>query len=253
MGKQEEYEETETESKSSDVEEYEETETESKSSDDEEDEEPEKWKKHYSSKHRMLLVGEGDFSFSVSLARAFGSASNLVSTTVDSEDDIAKKYSNGVRNVRELEEKGGIVLYGVDAKEMSQHFFLRTQRFDRIVYNFPHVGFLFREASYCQIQLNKRLIKGYLSNAKVLVKQDKGEIHVTHKEGDPYDKWDLVKKAEKIGLVLQEIVPFSRCDYPGYDNKRAHGSLSDAPFRLGDSSTYKFKPNHSSKLKQIIK
>ncbi|KAF9679318.1 hypothetical protein SADUNF_Sadunf06G0002600 [Salix dunnii] len=225
-------------------EEYEETETESKSSDDEEDEEPEKWKKHYSSKHRILLVGEGDFSFSVSLARAFGSASNLAYVCLCCVDNIAKKYSNGVRNVRELEEKGGIVLYGVDAKEMSQHFFLRTQRFDRIVYNFPHVGFLFREASYCQIQLNKRLIKGYLSNAKALLKQDKGEIHVTHKEGEPYDKWDLVKKAGKIGLVLQEIVPFCICDYPGYDNKRAHGSLSDAPFRLGNSSTYKFKPNH---------
>ncbi|KAG6770943.1 hypothetical protein D5086_011826 [Populus alba] len=230
-------------------EEYQETETESNSSDDEEDEEPERWKKHYSSKHRMLLVGEGDFSFSVSLARAFGSACNLVSTTVDTQDNIAKKYSNGVRNVRELEEKGGLVFYGVDAKEMSGHFFLRTQRFDRIVFNFPHVGFLFPEASYCQIQLNKSLIKGYLSNAKVLLKQDKGEIHVTHKEGDPYDKWDLVKKAEKIGLGLHEIVPFSRGDYPGYENKRAHGSQSDAPFPLGNSSTYKFKPNHSSKFK----
>ncbi|KAJ6991833.1 hypothetical protein NC653_015244 [Populus alba x Populus x berolinensis] len=218
-------------------EEYQETETESNSSDDEEDEEPERWKKHYSSKHRMLLVGEGDFSFSVSLARAFGSACNLVSTTVDTQDNIAKKYSNGVRNVRELEEKGGLVFYGVDAKEMSGHFFLRTQRFDRIVFNFPHVGFLFPEASYCQIQLNKSLIKGYLSNAKVLLKQDKGEIHVTHKEGDPYDKWDLVKKAEKIGLGLHEIVPFSRGDYPGYENKRAHGSQSDAPFPLGNSNT----------------
>ncbi|CAK7323367.1 unnamed protein product [Dovyalis caffra] len=229
-------------------EEYEETESEEESSDEEEEEEPEKWRRHYSSKHRILLVGEGDFSFSLSLARAFGSARNLVSTTVDTQDNIAKRYSNGVGNVRELEEKGGLVFYGVDAKEMSKHFFLRTQRFDRIVYNFPHVGFLYREDSYCQIQLNKRLIKGYLSNAKVLLREEKGEIHVAHKEGDPYDKWDLVKKAEKIGLVLHEMVPFSREDYPGYDNKRAHGDCSDAPFRLGDCSTYKFKPKRSSNL-----
>ncbi|EEF27879.1 nucleic acid binding protein, putative [Ricinus communis] len=121
--------------------------------DDDDDDEPEKWRRHYSSKHKMLLVGDGDFSFSLCLARTFGSAHNMVATTIDTQENIEKKYSNGVSNVRELEERGCLVLYEVDAKQMSQHFFLRTQRFDRIVYNFPHVGFLYREGSYCQIQL----------------------------------------------------------------------------------------------------
>lgn len=39
--------------------------------------------KHYSNKQKILLVGEGDFSFSLSLARAFGSATNLTATTLD--------------------------------------------------------------------------------------------------------------------------------------------------------------------------
>ena len=53
--------------------------SESESSESEEEEtEPEKWRKHYSSKQRILLVGEVDFSFSLSLARAFGSAHNMV-------------------------------------------------------------------------------------------------------------------------------------------------------------------------------
>ena len=51
-----------------------------------------------------------------------------------------------------------------------------------------------------------------------MLKKDKAEIHATHNEGDR----NLVKKAEKIGLVLHEIVLFSKDDYPGYDNKRAH-------------------------------
>lgn len=143
----------------------------------------EKWKKHYSSKHKILFVGEGDFSFSLSLAKAFGSAHNLVATSLDSQgnekrkekkklnfepfsslpislfltfyflaEKIEKKYSNGISNARELEEMGCIVVYDVDVKVMSQHFFLKTQRFDRIVYNFPHVGFLYPENSHCQIQ-----------------------------------------------------------------------------------------------------
>lgn len=200
----------------------------------------EKWMTHYSSSHRILLVGEGDFSFSVCLARAFGSATNMVATSLDNQDCLTRKYSCGVRNVRELEERGCLVLYGVDATKMSDHFFLKTQRFDRIVYNFPHVGFLYRENSYCQIQLNKNLIKGFLRNAKSLLKEN-GEVHVSHKEGDPYDKWELEKKAKKIGLVVKDIVAFSKDDYPGYVNKRAHGSQSDAPFPLGECNTYKFK------------
>ncbi|OIV91877.1 hypothetical protein TanjilG_17869 [Lupinus angustifolius] len=185
--------------------------------DDENVQESEKWKKHYSSNQKILLVGEGDFSFSLSLATAFGTAHNLVATSLDSQENIGKKYSNGISNVRELEERGCLVLYGVDAKEMSNHFFLKTQR------------------------LNKRLVKGFLSNAKVVLRKEGGEIHITHKEGDPYNKWDLVKKAEKRGLVLVQVVPFFKDDYPGYDNKRAHGKLSDATFIIGESSTYKFK------------
>lgn len=69
-------------------------------------------------------------------------------------ESLARKYSNGIENVRQLEARSCLVLHGVDATQMSQHFFLRTQRFDRIIYNFPHVGFLYKEDSYCQIQLS---------------------------------------------------------------------------------------------------
>lgn len=51
--------------------------------DEEEEEEEGKWVKHYSSLHEILLVGEGDFSFSLCLANAFGSASNIVTTSLD--------------------------------------------------------------------------------------------------------------------------------------------------------------------------
>lgn len=94
---------------------------------------------------------------------------------------------------------------------------------------------------YVSDRLNKRLVKGFLRNAKLLLKKEGGEIHISHKEGHPYNKWDLVKKAHKIGgLVLTQSVPFCKDDYPGYDNKRAHGSLPDASFRLGDCTTYMF-------------
>ncbi|XP_077237529.1 uncharacterized protein LOC143879188 [Tasmannia lanceolata] len=115
-------------------------------------EKKEKWIKHYSNSHRILLVGEGDFSFALSLANAFGSATNMVATSLDNQDTLESKYSYAIGNVRELEEMGCLILYGIDATKMSTHFFLRTQRFDRIVYNFPHVGFRYPEGSNFQIQ-----------------------------------------------------------------------------------------------------
>jgi len=45
----------------------------------------EKWIRHYSSTHKILLVGEGNFSFSLCLASAFGSAMNITATSLDSE------------------------------------------------------------------------------------------------------------------------------------------------------------------------
>ncbi|KAK1576155.1 hypothetical protein Q3G72_011359 [Acer saccharum] len=129
-------------------------------------------------KAENLVGGRRRLLFSLGLARAFGSAHNMVASSIDTQENISSMYSNGLRNVMELEERGCKVLYGVDAKEMSQHFFLKTQKFDRIISNFPHVGFPFRENSYCQIQLNKGLVKGFLKNARVMLKEGKGEIHV---------------------------------------------------------------------------
>ncbi|CAI9304037.1 unnamed protein product [Lactuca saligna] len=100
----------------------------------------EKWAKHYSSNHQILLVGEGDFSFSVSLAMAFGSASNIVASSIDSYDYLIKNYKNAKANLDILREFGAQLLHVVNAVKMKNHTDLRKQKFDRIVYNFPHSG-----------------------------------------------------------------------------------------------------------------
>ncbi|CAL9016531.1 unnamed protein product, partial [Prunus brigantina] len=42
---------------------------------------------------KILLVGEGDFSFSDCLARAFGSAANMVATSLDSREEETHRTS----------------------------------------------------------------------------------------------------------------------------------------------------------------
>ena len=51
--------------------------------DGEEGEEEDKWVGQYSSTQSILLVGEGDFSFSLALATGFGSGGNIVATSLD--------------------------------------------------------------------------------------------------------------------------------------------------------------------------
>ena len=47
-----------------------------------------KWLNHYSSSQRILIVGDGDLSFSRALATAFGSGENLVATSLESYGSI---------------------------------------------------------------------------------------------------------------------------------------------------------------------
>lgn len=62
------------------------------------------------------------------------------------------KYARAARNVKILEELGGTVLHEVDATTMSQHPLLHDMLFDRIVFNFPHAGFVYKESNTAQIE-----------------------------------------------------------------------------------------------------
>ncbi|XP_019190844.1 PREDICTED: heavy metal-associated isoprenylated plant protein 41-like isoform X2 [Ipomoea nil] len=92
--------------------------------------EDEKWIKQYSSSQTILLVGEGDFSFSAALATAFGDASNMVATSLDSHAFLAENYTNAVSNIAMMRRKGCKVIHGVDATDMANHPLLKGLKFD---------------------------------------------------------------------------------------------------------------------------
>ncbi|XP_022959460.1 uncharacterized protein At4g26485-like [Cucurbita moschata] len=197
---------------------------------------------HYKSSHTILLVGEGDFSFSACLAKAFGSAANMVATSLDSNEVLLRKYSRVAANLEALGLLGGTVLHEVDATAMSRHCSLCYKEFDRIIFNFPHAGFSFPESDAVQIKLHQDLVRGFLREARKLV-SDKGEIHITHKISHPYCEWEIEKLAKKEGLLLKETAEFSRWDYPNYENKRGGGGNSDHAFpvgAVGACATFKF-------------
>ncbi|TVU09956.1 hypothetical protein EJB05_43455, partial [Eragrostis curvula] len=217
---------------------------------DEEEEEEEKWLKHYSSLHRILTVGDGDFSFSLALATAFGSGANLVATSLDTYEVVRGKYSKAESNIMEVKRLGATVLHGVDAKTMVFHTDLKNKRFDRIVFNFPHAGFKGKEDDLHLINMHKELMWYFFYNACRLLRRY-GEIHVTHKTGGPYDRWDLERLASECSLALIMKVDFQKEDYPGYNQKRGDSARCDEPFHIATACTFMFQIGDLKKLKKI--
>ncbi|CAL5186616.1 unnamed protein product [Lathyrus oleraceus] len=207
---------------------------------------------HYNSSHKILLVGEGDFSFSLCLARAFGSAVNMVATSFNDRAFLARKYTSAITNLRELKRLGCTILYEVDVHDMNQHPYLKLHKnFDRIIFNFPHCGIFRRETEYSVIRQHQKLVKGFLRNSKNMLSL-LGEIHITHKTTFPYSCWNINNLAEKCGLSFIEEVEFYQYCYPGYENKRGAGSKCYQSFPLGACSTFKFKFEFENEFQEIL-
>ncbi|RDY02046.1 hypothetical protein CR513_14549, partial [Mucuna pruriens] len=182
-----------------------------------------KWITHYSSSYKILLVGEGDFSFSLCLARAFGTAVNMVATSLDSRVTLMQKYESAPRNLSELEALGCTIVHEVSVHTMTEHSIVNRWRFDRVIFNFPHAGSL----------LHRELVSGFLKIAKCMLNYG-GQIHITHKTKHPYSMWDIKMLAMVEKLVFVEEKKFDILLYPGYINKRGSGNYSDQSFLLGE-------------------
>ncbi|CBI39839.3 uncharacterized protein LOC104877638 [Vitis vinifera] len=196
-----------------------------------------RWIKHYSSEYKILLVGEGDFSFSASLAVAFASATNITATSLDSIEFLSTNYRHALSNIDTLWSLGAKVMHDVDATKMAHVLPFNCMRFDRVVYNFPLAGFFPNESREDEIRRNQMLVQLFLENAKKMIHID-GEIHITHKSNGFFREWNLEFLASRVGLRLIEEVPFNFRDYPGYRTKYGFGG--DNNFNCNPSRTYKF-------------
>ena len=84
------------------------------------------------------------------------------------------------------------------------------------------------------------LVRRFFRNASHLLHPN-GEIHVSHKTGQPYDRWQIEELASEFSLVISEVVTFRKEDYPGYNQKRGDGEWCDKEFPLRNGCTSKFR------------
>ncbi|XP_036282940.1 ferredoxin-fold anticodon-binding domain-containing protein 1 isoform X2 [Pipistrellus kuhlii] len=168
---------------------------------------------------RLLLVGEGNFSFAAAVSETLDPSTSLTATCLQRPTDLAGDPAAG-ENLRRLRERGTRIHFGVDCTQLADAFEPHDREFDRICFNFPHCG---RKAGVAR---NRELLaKFFRSCADVLAEE--GEIHVAlcrGQGGTPADNptrewhnsWQVVAMAALGGFILSDVHPFSCEAVPGY-------------------------------------
>jgi len=218
----------------------------------------------YTMDEKILLVGEGDFSFAASLIKMWRRPTssshhlskditdgetdnnvqdmigfNLVATSFDSKSDLIKKYPEVGDNLALIDSSGASILHDVDCRKLFENndvlhsLSLISQHeeglagFDKIVFNFPHLGCGVCDTD-ANIKQHQDLIREFcLSAYKVLTPN--GQLLITVKNGEPYQSWQVPKLILRTNLwIVRNAFPFLPQNFPGYQHRRTLGAAAKA-------------------------
>jgi 25S rRNA (uracil2634-N3)-methyltransferase len=200
-----------------------------------------RWIGPYCDRQNILVVGDGDLSFSLSLVLATG-GSNVTATTFDTRSELFEKYASAPSTVRSLRQAGATVLHGIDATRLDE-FDWEGEKFDRIVFNFPHIGGATKE----DLLLNQALLREFFSSSTELLNGPVAEVHVSLRTTMFYNSWDVTKQGMAAGYKLHKTKPFRADLFLRYENQRTKGDhqghlVREAPSTEG-AKTYCFRAN----------
>lgn len=179
----------------------------------------------YDADERILLVGEGNFSFARALCRHLGSGAGVYATCFDAEAALQRKYPDVADVRKEIEGKlEGTCLSGVDAARLHKVKEFR-EAFRKIVFNFPHLGSGEKDVEKNVAEHRVFLAAFFMSASKCLDPKHDSAIHVALKSGEPYKSWKVVQTAQAAcpELRLSTVVPFMAGAWDGYAHRRTAG------------------------------
>ena len=181
----------------------------------------------------ILIVGDGDFSFSrcVAESRCFNT---LSASTLDNEEDLYINFQKSRENVAAIcSIENCKVLYGMDATDINAKY---NSTYDIIIWNFPHI------IGKHNIKYNRELLQAFLSSARKALRPDMpGHVIValtTKQSGvsssstsDWNASWKLAHQAAEAGLLLLDSYPFDPSNFPGYSPIGHRGYGGAFPYR----------------------
>lgn len=131
------------------------------------------------SKLRILTVGDGDFSCSLALMRAYPSlVQHLVATSLLlSRDEVVATYPRASAVINDLNSFDNVeIKYGVDATKLHKNDDLRSDEFDLVMFHHPHLGYdNVNEKNRDKSDLSKRhefLLVNYILSASEILKSN---------------------------------------------------------------------------------
>lgn len=180
-----------------------------------------------------LLVGEGNLSFSLSLASRMGStAAMLRVTTYETRSNISDVAQH---NAAQLSKLGSAVLYGVDARRLEEWF--PVSRFKFVVFQFPN------DASRRPLHgrnPNHVLIRRFMRSARHVLASN-GRVAITVIDSPHYDgAFSMHEAAAWAGLSPPRIYPFRMGAHPGYTHSNTQDENESALVRQDMLQTYVF-------------
>jgi 25S rRNA (uracil2634-N3)-methyltransferase len=125
---------------------------------------------------KVLTVGDGDFSFSLALARL---GVVLTATSYESRATLENVYPDIQQTLIEMKRLGATILFQVDATNLART--LPKKYYERIVWNFPCSAIAKgQDGQNKEMDWNKELVRRFVANARDYAAIN-CQIHINHK------------------------------------------------------------------------
>ncbi|QPG72915.1 hypothetical protein FOA43_000218 [Brettanomyces nanus] len=238
----------------------------------------------FDEKEKIILIGEGDFSYAVSIVEeGYIKPENLIATSFDTLEELKQKYPEvaeaNLKKLNELMVKK--VVHGVDGTKLIKTLKLswNPKKLDRnrnamnglkinlVLFNFPHVGRGIKDMDR-NIKANQEMLVSFFTNCKELFEllaqnrsqggekgnnEDLDKIAVTLFDGEPYNSWQIKQLIRNtIGYKVRRSGTFDWKAYKEYHHRKTagmHDTTKVAKERA--ARTYLFEPKRGGKRKRV--